>query len=103
MKYIVAALLLVMALQDPEPPRPRHDQYRDDPHARCMRPEVVKMYGPDDPSMHACECHQTCVTMETGESYVAEDSNCQLYCTKERCGCHTDEDACPAPVPEPKR
>lgn len=104
MKYWLSLILLVSvvaAAQDPE--RPRHDKYRDDPHARCMRPEVVEHYGPDNPSLHPCECHQTCVTSDTGEQWVQEDANCQLYCTKERCGCHPDEDACPAPMPEPRK
>ena len=101
MKYWLSLILLVsvvFAAQDPEQPR-RHDKYADDPDSRCMRPEVVEFYGPDNPHLHPCNCHQTCVIPDDGEPYVQEDSTCEHFCSKSHCGCNEDSTACPAPMP----
>lgn len=99
MKALIILLALVaIAAQEPEH---RDDKYKEDPHARCMRPEVVELYGPTNPSLHACSCHQTCIVGDAGESWVQEDSACSMYCSKQRCGCHVDEDVCAGPHVEP--
>jgi hypothetical protein len=97
MKVLVLFMLLMVSAQEQEY---RHDKYKDDPHARCMRPEVVEMYGKAHPSMHACSCHQSCAYPGTADQYVLEDPKCELYCTKARCGCHADENICATEVPK---
>lgn len=103
MRFLAVFLMVsVLAAQDsPDQGEYRHDKYASDPHARCMRPEVVEFYGPDNPSLHACSCHQTCVAPQADEEfepYVREDQACELYCTKARCACHPDESVCPIEV-----
>ena len=98
---LIAVLLLaatLLAQDTPDQGEYRHDKYASDPHARCMRPEVVEFYGPDNPSLHACSCHQTCVNPGEESQYVAEDPTCELFCSKSHCGCHPDESVCPLEV-----
>lgn len=87
-KYLLLALVLfavAVSAQDPE--RPRHDKYRDDPHARCF-------FGTEpyegQPSMHPCQCQPVC----TEEGHQVEDGRCALYCSADRCLCHVDQDIC---------
>lgn len=100
---LFATLGLTLTAQEPTP---RHDKYRDDPHARCMRPEVVAYYGADDPSMHACSCHLVCTLHDdnadgvTDRGEQGETQECELWCTKSRCGCHPD-DPCNSPQIDP--
>lgn len=107
MRTALLTLLLAAIVMAQEPQERRDDKWKDDPHARCMRPEVVEYYGDNNGSTHACSCHQTCapVTNEDGAvvgERAREDSSCQMYCSAQRCSCHHDEDACAAPMPEVK-
>ena len=81
-------ILLGAALQGQRP--------HDDPHARCMRPEVIKKFGPTDLHLHPCACHRTCVTPPEGEGqpYVAEDHSCTLWCRMAACLCEPDSNPC---------
>jgi hypothetical protein len=98
MKWLVVLVaLLSIAAQEPEH---RDDKFKEDPHARCMRPEVVEFY-PENKSLHACSCHQTCIVGDAGESWVQEDSACSMYCSKQRCNCHPDSNPCDGPHVEP--
>jgi hypothetical protein len=92
MKYVALLMTVLVSLAAQEPEH-RDDKYQEDPHARCMRPEVVEFY-PANKSLHACSCHQTCILAGTPDAYVAEDSQCSMYCSKQRCGCHSDENVC---------
>jgi hypothetical protein len=94
---IVLVALVGLAAQEPEH---RDDKYREDPHARCMRPEVVEFY-PENKSLHACSCHQTCAYEGTENQYVQEDPKCSMYCSSQRCGCHHDENPCGGSHVEP--
>lgn len=99
--YPAPRFLPVAALQLPqsEPLQPEHrdDAYMEDPHARCMRPEVVAYYGNDDPSIHSCTCHLVCVSHDNNSDGVVDYSDqgetqtCALYCSKQRCACHPDD------------
>jgi hypothetical protein len=95
MKWLVVVIaVLSIAAQEPEH---RDDKYKEDPHARCMRPEVVELYGPANGSLHACSCHQICHNPGTEEQWVQEDSACAMYCSAQRCGCHPDSNPCEGP------
>jgi hypothetical protein len=94
---VLLVVVLVAAGMGAQTPEYRHDKYKDDPHARCMRPEAVEMYGKENPSLHPCTCHETCATQADGTRIPTEDPKCELYCTKQRCGCHVDEEACDVP------
>jgi hypothetical protein len=85
-------------IQDP----PRHDKYRDDPHAACVTPQVAEYYK--NPSLHACTCTLKCEMGAGGYMEQMENPACELWCTKERCGCHPEE-PCDAPdvLGAPKR
>lgn len=95
MKYLLVLVFVALGFtaQDQEP---RHDKFKDDPNARCFYSPEGTPY-PDYPSMHPCACHQTCVTQADGSRLPAEDPKCELYCTKQRCACHVDEDVCDVP------
>lgn len=94
---LIGLLLLGLGLQDQEPPR--HDKYRDDPHAYCFfgKPDAAM---PGNPSAHPCECKQTCIVTD-GAPITVEDPTCGLYCTKSRCLCHSDEEICQLPDIKP--
>lgn len=100
--------LLATIVVAQEPTEHRDDKFQDDPHARCLRPEVVEFYGDNNGSTHPCSCHQTCAnsTDENGEvvsQHAREDSTCAMYCSSQRCGCHPDSDVCEVPMPSPAR
>lgn len=93
------AIFVLATLQDPPP---RHDKYRDDPQAACVKPEIAAYYH--RPSLHACTCKLMCVdhydSDGTKYSDQGENQECEMYCTKERCACHPEE-PCDAPDVEP--
>ena len=93
-------LLLVLlvsgtVLAQDQPARPH-----DDPHARCMRPEVIDKFGPTTLHLHPCQCHATCVRPDGGTPYVAEDTSCTLWCRKSACLCEPDSNPCAEEVPD---
>lgn len=98
MRYLAILLALTVSLvamqDDSQPPEHRDDKYMDDPHAVCMRPEVKEYYDKDNPSVHACTCKTVCITQGDGSSFESMSRDCALDCTKTRCGCHPDENAC---------
>lgn len=87
--WTAAVTLLIVSVslaQSPEPV-PRHDKFRDDPHAFCRK-------GPndaDDPSAHSCACELMC---SEGANAVhqqqLENPQCELYCEMSRCACYPD-------------
>jgi hypothetical protein len=94
MKFLFVVLLAVAAVaQEPE----RHDKYREDPKAYCLRGRPQA----DDKHAHECHCRQMCsgdqenawVNPSTGE---IEDQTCEMFCTLSHCVCHADEPCEPA-------
>ena len=79
-------ILLAISVSAQDAP-PRHDKYRDDPHAYCLAGKPL----PNDKSGHECHCALVC---QSGQQ--AETVACELYCTKARCACHPD-DPCAMP------
>ena len=85
----IAVVIVALALQPPD--APRHDKYKDDPHAYCLQGRPV----PNDKHGHECHCKLMCVHIDINGAVVSqEDSTCELYCSKNHCVCHTDEE-CP--------
>lgn len=96
--YSIALGLLVVALTaGAQPPQPEHrdDQYKDDPHAICRK-------GPDDPdapSEHSCSCQLMCSDgTEQAPAHQIENPSCALYCSRQRCLCHVDNNCDKPPV-----
>lgn len=75
--FLIAAALVLIAVQEPEVYPPGHV---------CVRAEQVR--GPAD---HPCECQRKCITSENEEGKetisVQEDPQCKQYCHKEHCSC----------------
>lgn len=88
---VVAALVSLAAQQEP----PRHDQYKDDPHAYCWNPRSSGTQAKAreaDPHGHKCSCRLMCVTATDGTVVGdQEDNTCKLYCTRTHCDCHPEE------------
>lgn len=86
LRILVCAMLLggLMAQQPP----PRHDKYASDPKAYCMPAKPADEHG------HECHCKFMCSpTINHGEveQVQVENPACELYCTMERCACHSEE------------
>jgi hypothetical protein len=87
---VLAAAAGLSRAQEP----PRHDQYRDDAHAYCWTAassgsQLAKRQ--QDPHGHECSCHLLCQTVDDRVVGDTEDGSCELYCTRERCTCHTEQ------------
>lgn len=91
MKYLLLVfIVLTQTVQEP----PRHDKYKDDPHAYCWSPKSsgTSKVRERDPHAHVCSCHLICQIGPNNEVIGdQEDSTCELYCTRERCTCHIEE------------
>jgi hypothetical protein len=74
---------------------PRHDQYREDAKAYCWNPKSSGSQAAKrekDPHGHRCACHLYCqIGSDNKVIGDQEDSNCELYCTRDRCNCHVEE------------
>lgn len=93
MSWKIILLALFIAQLTPQPPNPpRHDKYKDDPRAYCMAGQPM----PNDKHGHECHCKLMCSSYEDeeGNIVIPEDNTCELWCTKSRCVCHSDEQ-CP--------
>ena len=95
MKHLIVTLFAAVAIGAQEPAR--HDKYKDDPHAYCWNPSPSGSQAPRrarDPHAHQCACHLICrrdgdIGPNGDTDY--EDQTCELYCTRSRCTCHTEE------------
>lgn len=72
---------------------------KENPNARCMRPDVIEKYGPTSLTLHPCQCHATCVRPDvengqTFEPYTLEGQGCALHCKRSQCLCEPDVNAC---------
>ena len=76
---VLLAAGLAMGQRPSEPPR--HDKYRDDPKAYCLPAKPAQ----NDTHGHECHCALVCANGEP-----AEQTTCELYCTKSHCACHPD-------------
>jgi hypothetical protein len=72
----------------------RHDKHKDDADAFCFNPETSGSQADArrrDRHAHACKCHLTCQVGAAGEvTGDSESTDCELYCTRERCACHVE-------------
>lgn len=86
-------VLTVMAHTQDDPPR--HDKYRDDPHAYCFAGIPGSALSEH---AHPCSCRFMCTAPDAADhGYQIEDSTCELYCTKTRCACHADQECTTEP------
>lgn len=92
---VVALLLWLGGLHLWAQDQPLHDKYRDDPAAFCRKGPN----DPADPSAHSCHCELMC---SDGSNGVApeqmENAACEMWCTKSRCACWTDDPCRTPPV-----
>lgn len=93
--FICVALSLAMVAQD----APRHDKYASDPSAYCLAgaPEKGDTHG------HQCSCKIECMEGKDGPER-AESVTCEMYCSKQLCGCWPEDGCVPLDQPAvPKR
>lgn len=89
LRWLILALLGAISVSAQPQPEHRDDKYKDDPHAFCYKGPN----DPDDPSAHNCACLLMCSEApeaEPSQSFQRENPACEMYCTKSRCLCHTD-------------
>lgn len=89
--WLFLIALVGLLAQDPTD-TPRHDKYREDPNAHCLKgpPEA------DDPSGHQCACKKVCSEPDAeGQSSRLEQTECELYCSIRLCKCFPDNPCAP--------
>ena len=91
---LVVTLAAAAGLSRAQEP-PRHDQYADDAGAYCWNPATSGSSAAKraaDPHGHRCVCHLMCQLGPDNEVQgEQEGANCELYCTRSHCQCHTEE------------
>lgn len=92
--WLLVAIALTAGAQQPQPEH-RDDQFQGDEHAFCRK-------GPDDPadpSAHGCSCSLICSEgTDAVPSHQMENTQCRLYCSKQRCKCFPDNPCDTPPV-----
>lgn len=59
----------------------------------CLAGPPVK----GDTRGHECHCQMVCTVGDDGTITDHESTDCKLYCRRDKCLCHADEDRCHSP------